>query len=96
MKLWDEELEAYREEARNMLQFLPAIEDPVDEVDPIVRAQRLRNGFRDMTPIPTSEAAEATMIPGAAGDVPVRLFRPAGPIRSRIAVRRNPCARSSP
>jgi acetyl esterase len=81
MKLWDDELDGYREEARNMLQFLPAMEDPLDEVDPIVRAQRLRTSFREMTPIPTSDAAEATTIPGPAGDVPVRLFRPPGKAR---------------
>jgi acetyl esterase len=81
MKLWDEELEGFREQAREMLQFLPDMEDPVGESDPIARAQHIRKSFDEMAPIPTSEAAEESTIPGLAGDVPVRLFRPAGEAR---------------
>lgn len=82
MKLWDEELEGYREEARNMLQYLPAMSEPTDVKDPIERARITRKSFEEMAPIPPSELAEASSIPGPAGDVPVRLFRPPGKARA--------------
>ncbi len=82
MKLWDEELESYREEARNMLQFLPSIEEPVGELDPVARAQNLRKGFQDMIPPATSDGVELTTIPGPAGEIPVRIFRPNGAARA--------------
>jgi len=82
MKLWDEELESYREEARNMLQFLPSIEEPVGELDPIARAQKLRKSFQDMIPPATSDGVELTTIPGPAGEIPVRIFRPNGAARA--------------
>ena len=82
MRLWDEELEGYREEARNLLQFLPVIDDPVTEPDPILRAQAIRKSFREMTPIVSSEGVEETTIPGPDGEIPVRLFRPPGKVRA--------------
>ena len=82
MKLWDEELESYREEARNMLQFLPSMEEPVGESDPIAHAQKLRKGFQEMIPPATSDDVELTTIPGPAGEIPVRIFRPAGKARA--------------
>ena len=39
MKLWDEELEQYREEARNMLQFLPDIDATDLPAGPIEQPQ---------------------------------------------------------
>ncbi len=82
MKLWDDELETYREEARGLLSVLPSMEDPVDEPDPLVRARALRAGMEELAVIPPSERAEATTIPGPDGDIPVRLFRPDGPARA--------------
>jgi acetyl esterase len=78
VKLWDDELEGYREEARNMLQFLPKMEEPVEETDPIARAEKTRKSFREMTEISTSDRTEVTSIPGPDGEIPVRLFRPEG------------------
>ena len=82
MRLWDDELEGYREEARNLLQFLPAMNDPVTEKDPILRAQAMRKSFREVTPIVSVEGVEETTIPGPDGDIPVRLFRPSGKVRA--------------
>ena len=44
MKLWDDQLESYREEARSLLQFLP---DPTGgsgetPTDPLKRAEQMR------------------------------------------------------
>lgn len=82
MKLWDEELELYREEARNMLQYLPALPDTTNVKDVVERAQLTRKGFDEMAPIPPSDLAEESTIPSPAGDVPVRLFRPEGKARA--------------
>ncbi|MBW2424815.1 MAG: alpha/beta hydrolase [Deltaproteobacteria bacterium] len=83
MKLWDEELEQYREEARNMLQFLPDIDATDLPEDPIARAEAQRASFAEaLPPMPPSARAEASSIPGPAGDVPVRIFRPDGPARA--------------
>jgi len=82
MKLWDAELEGYREEARNMLQYLPEMSEPTDVEDPIERAQLTRKSFDEMAPIPPSEMVEESTIPGPAGDLPVRLFRPQGEARA--------------
>ena len=82
MRLWDEELEDYREEARSLLQFLPAMNDPVSEPDPILRVQAIRKSFRELTPIVSSEGVEETTIPGPDGQIPVRLFRPPGKARA--------------
>ena len=82
MKLWDEQLEGYREEARNMLQFLPALTQPDASLDPISRARLIREGFKTITAnAPKSAKAEATTIPGPAGPIPVRIFRPKGKAR---------------
>ena len=83
MKLWDEELENYREEARNMLDFLPQVVAQTDPPkDPVARAEAQRAGFREMLPpIPPSERAESVRIPGPGGEIPVRIFRPDGPAR---------------
>lgn len=81
MRLWDDELESYREEARNMLQFLPDMAEPDDIQDPVARAEHSRKSFKKMAVIPESDLAEVTTIPGPAGDIPVRLFRPEGQAR---------------
>ena len=82
MKLWDEQLEGMREEARNMLQFLPALSQPDASLDPLTRARLIREGFGAvMGNAPKSARAEATTIPGPAGAIPVRIFRPKGKAR---------------
>lgn len=88
MKLWDEELDGYREEARSLLQFLPTFEESetdsaADSADPIFRAQAQRKAFRELMPdVPESEIAVPMTIPGPAGEIPVRLFRPEGTPRA--------------
>ena len=82
MKLWDEQLEGMREEARNMLQYLPALAQPDYALDAVTRARGIREGFKTMTAAaPKSARAEATTIPGPAGPIPVRIFRPKGQAR---------------
>jgi len=81
MKLWDDELEGYREEARSLLQYLPELEAPPAGLDPIARAEALRESFRNLAPPQLSEMAEPGSIPGPAGDIPVRIFRPEGKAR---------------
>lgn len=82
MKLWDEQLEGMREEARNMLQYLPALSQPDTSLDPLTRARLIREGFGSvMAASPKSAKAEATTIPGPAGPIPVRIFRPKGKAR---------------
>lgn len=82
MKLWDEQLEGMREEARNMLQFLPALSQPDASLAPLTRARLIREGFGAvMGNAPRSARAEATTIPGPGGAIPVRIFRPKGKAR---------------
>jgi acetyl esterase len=82
MRLWDAQLEGMREEARNMLQYLPALAQPDRSLDSGTRARLIREGFDAMTAVaPRSARAEATTIPGPAGPIPVRLFRPKGRAR---------------
>jgi acetyl esterase len=82
MKLWDEQLEGMREEARNMLQFLPALPQPDAGLDPVTRARFIREGFGAVTAnAPKSVSAQAMTIPGPAGPIPVRIFRPKGKAR---------------
>lgn len=82
MKLWDAQLEGFREEARNMLQYLPALIRPDASLDALTRARQTREGFKAMTAAaPRSAKAIATTIPGPAGPIPVRLFRPKGKAR---------------
>ena len=50
MQLWDDELEAYREEARNMLQYLPNISPKETPSDPIERAIASRETIRQLMP----------------------------------------------
>jgi acetyl esterase/lipase len=82
MKLWDDELEGYREEARNLLQYLPSIEAEDSAGDAVSRAEAQRKAFSKIGEIPTSDRAEPTTIPGPAGEIPVRLFRPEGKARA--------------
>lgn len=82
MKLWDAQLEGYREEARQMLQYLPALSQPDPSLDARTRALLIREGFTTvMSNSPKSSKAVATTIPGPAGPIPVRLFRPKGKAR---------------
>ena len=82
MKLWDDELEGYREEARRFLELLPDLWPAEVPVDPVERAVAQRESMRNAAPPQLSEIAEESTIPGAAGDIPVRIFRPDGPARA--------------
>jgi len=81
MRLWDEELEGYREEARAMLQHMPALAQFSGEMDAVERAEAARKAFDESMPPALSEKAECRAIPGPAGDLPVRIFRPKGEAR---------------
>lgn len=82
MRLWDEELEGYREEARALLEQMPGLESLEHVTDPVERARAARKSFDASLPEGiTSDLAEATTIPGPAGDLPVRIFRPEGEAR---------------
>ncbi|MAG31183.1 MAG: hypothetical protein CL908_09890 [Deltaproteobacteria bacterium] len=81
MQLWDEELEGYREEARMLLQHLPALPEPPANLDATSRAQHIREGFLASLEDMTSDRAEPSTIPGPAGEIPVRIFRPKGKAR---------------
>ena len=76
MKLWSDEIDSYREEARNMLQFLPDIRPAETPSDPIERAEAMRSAMKALPAAPQSEMAEESAIQGPAGDIPVRIFRP--------------------
>lgn len=83
MRLWDPELEDYREEARALLEQMPGLEPLHHITDPVARAQAARKSFDATLPADlTSDRAEVTSIPGPAGDLPVRVFRPEGPARA--------------
>ena len=82
MRLWDDELEGYREEARAMLEHMPGLAQQSADLDPLTRAAQAREAFDASLVAPLSDAAEATTIPGPAGDLPVRLFRPKGEARA--------------
>ena len=81
MKLWDETIDGYRSEAREMLALLegafPRAGDDLPE-DPVARAQIQRENMTAFEPDPSPMAIEAA-IPGPAGDIPVRLFEPEEP-----------------
>jgi acetyl esterase/lipase len=81
MKLWDDELEGYREEARALLEYLPDIWPDQLPSDPVVRARAQRESMRAAAPVELSELAEESSIPGPDGDIPVRIFRPEGPAK---------------
>ena len=72
MKLWDDELEGYREEARALLEYLPDLWPDELPADPLERARVLRESMRSAAPPQLSERAEESSIPGPAGDMPVR------------------------
>jgi acetyl esterase/lipase len=82
MKLWDDELESYRAESRAALEHLP--DPPSSEGapshDPLTLARTMRQQFQ-VAPLEASALAEESSIPGPAGDVPVRIFRPEGETR---------------
>ena len=82
MRLWDEELEGYREEARSLLEQMPVLESLDGVTDPLELAQAARRSFDASLPEGIlSDHAEPTTIPGPAGELPVRIFRPEGPAR---------------
>ena len=81
MQLWDEELEGYREEARNLLQYLPNIRPGIVSSDPLERAIASREAIRELAQPELSEAAEEAVLPSPSGDIPVRIFRPDGRAR---------------
>ncbi|WP_419929424.1 alpha/beta hydrolase [Candidatus Poriferisocius sp.] len=81
MKLWDEEIESYRAEAKALLDNLPldqfqAEEDTSD--DPMDHVLAQRELLIQFEPEP-SPMAEDSAIPGPAGDIPVRLYIPDNP-----------------
>ncbi len=83
MKLWDETIEGYRPEAQKMLAGLaeafPAAQFGRDlPDDPVARAQIQRQNMLAVEPEPSPMAVES-IIPGPAGDIPVRLFVPEEP-----------------
>lgn len=81
MKLWDETIEGYRAEARDMLDHLPFGdgEGAVEEIeDPVARVQAQRQFMIQFEPEPSAMAVQAA-IPEPDGDVPVRLFVPDEP-----------------
>jgi acetyl esterase/lipase len=82
MKLWDDELEPYREEARALLEYLPDLNaggpPPTDRIE---RAEQMRVAMRELTAAGESSHARVTTIPGPAGDIPVRIFEPEGQAR---------------
>jgi len=81
MKLWDETIDGYRPEAREMLAALaeafPAAGGDLPE-DPVTRVQIQRQNMIAVEPEPSAMAVEST-IPGPGGDIPVRLFEPEEP-----------------
>jgi len=82
MRLWDEALEGYGEEARSLLEQMPVLESLDDVTDPLERAQAARRSFdASLLEGITSSHAEPVTIPGPAGELPVRIFRPEGPER---------------
>jgi len=81
MRLWDEELEGYREEARAMLEHMPELEKFSANMGRVERAKAARKSFEESMPAVLSEAAECSTIPGPAGDLPIRIFRPKGEAR---------------
>ncbi|MCA9502613.1 MAG: alpha/beta hydrolase [Spirochaetaceae bacterium] len=81
MRLWDAELESYRDEARALLAALPEIERPPRDATPVERARFQRDAYRKVAPPRPSALAEDATVPGPAGEIPVRIFRPAGQAR---------------
>ena len=51
MKLWDDELESYREEARSLLAYLPDIWPENLPADPVERAVAQRESMRSAAPL---------------------------------------------
>ena len=85
MKLWDDDIEAMREEQATMLPFLEGVgpEPPGTSIadDPIERAEAMRAAMAAMRTTEPSAAAENRTIPSPAGELPVRVFRPDGDAR---------------
>ena len=50
MKLWDDELEGHREEARALLAAIPTVEDTARDASPLERARAQRESFRKLAP----------------------------------------------
>jgi len=83
VKLWPDEIEACREEARSLLQYLP---DPklaggLREQSPLERAAAMRAGMQALITAEPSSLAEKRSIPGPAGEIPLRVFLPEGRAR---------------
>ena len=85
MKLWDDKIEALREEARSLLPFLEGVgPEPAGTAvspDPLVRAQAMRDAMAAMSTAEPSAMAQDRTIPGPAGDIPIRVFAPEGRAR---------------
>jgi len=80
MKLWTDEIEAQREEARALLQHLPDPQVPEElrRGDPAERVAAMREGIKALITSEPSALAEERRIPGPAGEIPLRVFAPEG------------------
>ncbi len=82
MRLWDDQMECLRPEARTWLEMLPSVEDLAGVLpeDDMGRAQALRQAIQTLTSQATvSTLATNSVIPDPGGDLPVRLLVPDTP-----------------
>lgn len=86
MRLWDDHIESLREEARTLLPFLEGVgpEPPGAQIptEPQQRAEAMRAAMAAMRTTEPSPSGTNQTIPGPAGDLPVRVFRPEGDARA--------------
>lgn len=82
MRLWNDAIDANREEARALLEFLPSIEglDESQHAGPLERAQAVRQAISTLVAqaTPSTMAVDST-IAGPGGELPVRLHMPDTP-----------------
>ena len=81
MKLWNEEIEGYRAEARALMESLPVDQfggEDDNSDDPMAHVRSQREMLTQFEP-ESSPMAEDSTIPGPAGDIPVRLYIPENP-----------------
>ncbi len=81
MKLWDEELESYRDEARSLLSVLDGLFEASRDMpaDPLERATMMRDAMAQLMGDQPSELAEDRTIPGPDGQIQVRMMLPDEP-----------------
>ena len=79
MRLWVDQLESHREEARELLERTPGLGALALGADPVDRAQAMRSSFDpSLHEDVRHEAAAAMTIPGPAHELPVLIARPDG------------------